>query len=510
MPKKTIPINKKVLKKVLERLKIKNDICKEIQENDPLVKKVSFDARNIRPIVLLLSDTDNVPQEEWKTLLEEQIKRFEVDFNTVDPETGKSYSALVKPHIKDMFDNLLTADQVTDWNDERQVEKFICTILLDQATSTVINDFIADSIDVFPTQRERSMIDTKCSEINFNFIALDKRLRELGIDAKEYIPLDNAPSNTITSNIETYVSLGFNDVSTGKSEQLCLDPSSSDLMKSYLLNKDFTVIDDKGGQLEREYTKEHFERDMLQALENTSLYSPFERLFLGRLEIYAKGYSASDLISINGRSISDILKEKNLTGYQALSEGGKILRDALTDGESVVDLTRVGFENDGKATFTHQQIKVDLDKLNAFSRKENHNPIRRFLHNIGLWKIPDKFATNASRDAKQKQTEATAKFKSMRSDNERRLVDLYNSTGDKRKQNKNSILDCVEKLKYEEPSIDSEQFSLDPQEATAESTGRINITVREADETVASNTLSTKIGEDSKEISKKNGGYLKE
>jgi hypothetical protein len=110
-------------------------------------------------------------------------------------------------------------------------------------------------------------------------------------------------------------------------------------------------------------------------------------------------FETKDVLIINGRNLREIGKDFKGNWEERETAAGKVLREALLNGEPVTIVTST-FDNNGKVTFHNKDIRLDLDKLNAMDREKNHNIFRRALDTIGLWPIPKKYPTNKERDEK--------------------------------------------------------------------------------------------------------------
>ena len=163
-------------------------------------------------------------------------------------------------------------------------------------------------------------------------------------------------------------------------------------------------------------------------------------------------FGYSDMLFINGKSflqISQEMAEKH--GYKRNNRAvgdmlaGKILRDALTDGKSVVSLLRMSYTTQGTVKFTHQDVKVDLDKLNEVDRQETkYSYFRRLLDRFGIFKI-QKYPTNASRDAKQAKTREKTKHHNAMREAENKILELYSTIKPEPNKDKN-LANIIPKL----------------------------------------------------------------
>jgi hypothetical protein len=170
------------------------------------------------------------------------------------------------------------------------------------------------------------------------------------------------------------------------------------------------------------------------------------------------------LVLINGKSLKEIYEEQlnilkstdtrnpERDANRAMS---KILRDSLTDGHSVVSVVRPNLAADGKVSFTHQEVKVDLDKLNKIERNEKHNAFRRALDYLRIYKIKPKYASNAARDERQSEYKSTTDYKNMLASVEKKFIDTFNKNSLKTREKENAkILENAQKGRKKEVERD--------------------------------------------------------
>jgi glycosyltransferase involved in cell wall biosynthesis len=169
-------------------------------------------------------------------------------------------------------------------------------------------------------------------------------------------------------------------------------------------------------------------------------------------------------VLIDGKSLKDIYEEQlnilkntdtRTPERDANRAMSKILRDSLTDGHSVVSVVRPNLAADGKVSFTHQEVKVDLDKLNKIERNEKHNAFRRALDYLRIYKIKPKYASNASRDERQSNYKNTADYKNMLASVEKKFIDTFNKNSLKTREKEDAkILENAQKGRKKEVERD--------------------------------------------------------
>jgi hypothetical protein len=158
--------------------------------------------------------------------------------------------------------------------------------------------------------------------------------------------------------------------------------------------------------------------------------------------VYAKGSGdyKKDFLLINGKPVSKLIEEKKQelgndpkASQKALLSVGQMLREAMIDGKSVVTLMRPHMLENGRVSFTHQELKVDLDKLSKLYH-EKRTSWGKFLAFVGIRKL-NKFPTNRERDKNQEALKRTYDFRESIREAENKFIEQYNENSQKIRDN---------------------------------------------------------------------------
>lgn len=416
-------------------------------------KENSYDDRNICVIAALLVDLSDKEESEKEAYFDEKIKEM------VDAyEAGN-----IKDYIKQMYDSVATNENI-DWSNQNEVEKILKTMKIDQALTTTAQDFQEEIFDLYPTHDDLFRLDTIIAKASMLSYRVSAAMQDTGfgeeIDNELKLGL-RATSGAVRNpgiQLETQLGASIYDATLRGENCVILNPAENDHTKNFFFKKPISLVDHIDGT---EYTEERYSSDYLSALATCGIHTAFEQLVVRSVKEGATRqplgkFNYYSLLSINGKCINDIIKDvKKKSGVNeatAEREAGKMLRDALIDGKSVVTLTRPICTNNGHVKFERQEIKVDLDKLNEIDRKENHySKFRRFLDKHGIWKIK-KFKSNAERDAKQEKIKNSAKYVDSLRATEDRMINIYNNI-DLSKAGGLSLANIVPKIGREPTNI---------------------------------------------------------
>ena len=448
MAKTKMFTNRKVLRQAIENLKWKQELSLEISSQNPDL--TGLDTRHLNDLGPLLINVKNVPEADREAYYKSELQKMSDAFYTFMPDTGKPDPEAVKPYITAMF-NAVVTDTDIDWNDVSQVERLLATMKAAQALATVGDDFRKAIFDLYPTHADVARIDAHAAKAYLVYLKTGIAMSRAGIDLYEDLYIGTAHLDAISQEVEVDVCAAAYDATLKGKDVVTIDPTKSELMTKHFLEKPFVALQ-MGGQ--SEYNHEDYLEDFAHMLSISYYNSAIERMVVSKVTNARAGFAESDLVYINGKSLGDISKELVKCGMsekEAKLETAKMLRGSLTDGESVVTLMRASFTQEGKISFYHQDIRLDLDKLNEADRKANYSWFRRTLHSMHLWRIPEKYPNNASRDGRVAANKASAEHKNALKAAEDRVVDIYNNivpTADAKE-----ILKVIPKLTKEENPV---------------------------------------------------------
>lgn len=432
MPNPVMFSNKTALKNAVERLDWKIKATGELLSEKfgaPEFLKGKIDRRNIHNLIPLLVDIsayDNRPEEEKMEYFKKEAEKIAADFYLTHDEDDPlmpNFKA-VEPHLRRMYDEM-KVDNNIDWDNEREIETLYSGLYLQQSWGTVASDF-AGYFAKTMSEQERRELDTKCLKAYANSNLLMVATRKENLDLAKKANCGTVDTANRQYFVDQEVAIAVADASKDGSEPVVFDPAASNMTKNYFLGHRFVM--DQTGEVNEKDTYD--EIDARENFYNALTDIPGKGCFDNALTSAAMGrQSKADLIMINGQPVGDIYKkaiDDGLSDVEASAKAGLAIRNALTDGKSIVTLMRPMLTEDGKITFKHQQMKVDLDKLNKIDRKETkYSSFRKFLDSIRLWKI-QRFPTNKARDKAQAKKMETPAMKDALKKAEDKFIEQYN------------------------------------------------------------------------------------
>ena len=454
MPTPQMFTNPEVLKKARESFNWKKATACEVVETVPNPFNIkntgsTFDVRYPEDIAALIVDMSGVPENEREAYYREQTERIAKAFFTLDEKTNLPYPEAIKPYIKQVYERM-TATMDINWDSVEDVERLLATEKASQSFATLVTDFPGVFFELYPTPDDIRRIDNLTAKSSL--ICHDIRIF-LGSNAETIMDSDKRDfiiqSNNSFEN-ELISELGHRviDARIKGDEDIHLDFSASDLTKKYFLDEPIEF--DNGGMLL--YTNDSYAKDYLMYLARSYKHTSVEQVS-DKVISQASDYDTPeyDRLYINGKSARDSiieLKAQGYSGFEAQATVGKMLKNALTDGKSIVTMMRVVTAADGKTEFSHQEIKIDLDKLNQVDKKEtNYSRFRRFLDWAHIWKI-QRFKSNDARDAAQEKLRSSEKFKNALREAENKFINRYNSdeVQDKITRNNPALAEVIPKI----------------------------------------------------------------
>ena len=433
MPNPQMFTNLEVLKKARESFNWKLTTAREVTETVPNPFKINdtgstFDVRYPEDIAALIVDMSGVPENEREAYYRKQTEQIAKAFFTLDEKTNLPYPEAIKPYIKQVYEKMTTTADI-NWDSVEDVERLLATEKASQSFATFVTDFPGVFFELYPTPDEIRRIDNLTAKSSL--ICHDSRIflgsNEATVadsDKRDFmIQSNNSFENELISELGHRVI----DARIKGDDDIHLDFSASDLTKKYFLDEPFEF--DNGGMLP--YTNDSYAKDYLMYLARSYTHTSVEQVS-EKVISQASDYDSPeyDHLYINGKSARDSiveLKKQGYSGFDAHAAVGKMLKNALTDGKSIVTMMRVVTAAGGKTEFSHQEIKIDLDKLNQVDKKEtNYSRFRRFLDWAHIWKI-QRFKSNDARDAAQEKLRSSEKFQKALREAEDKFINRYNS-----------------------------------------------------------------------------------
>lgn len=425
MPNTNMLSNESALREGYARAAWKRNICLEYFRN--VKYKVSaitpFDDRDLHSLIPLLVDISSVvdrPEEEKKAYFLEQLKVIERDFVlTKDPSTRL-------PYLRRMYEEVRT-DYNIDWDDPAQIDHLVCSTASQQMIAMMGVKMPQEVCSLYPTKNEAQRLDSISMKNFINTRKFQNAVSRFDPDLNRQMGLGGVNEECPNTIIQDDITLAFAKAYDDGSNVAMLDPTAvSEFTKKLLLGDD--IEEDYIDHYDMEV---HFDRnnaidEFIGRCASVSMQTVNEFMTTG---LY---YSADDkynFLFINGRSAKDLVSEKmkrdNIDDVAAKRAVGEMVRNALVDGESIVSLMRPVVLEGGKVSFSHQEIKVDLDKLNKIERKEKHNIFRRILHAIGI-RIPNKYPSNEARERNQEALKGDSQYQATMKTAEKNFITAYN------------------------------------------------------------------------------------
>ena len=438
MPKNTKMLsNTDALRRGNARAAWKRQLCLDYfsnQVNYKISNVVQFDDRDIHALIPLLVDISSVANESeeiQKEYFYAKLRVIEQDFVlTKDPSTRL-------PYLKKMYETVVT-DWDIDWDNEAHIDRFFCSVAAQQMVGTMVEKLPLDVLGLYSNKNGAEMLDN-ISLLNFVYTrkfqnAISRKYKEMNAAIMVSTDYDDTP----VTNIHEDVLITLADKAHNKGNVSTFDPTTvNESTLRYFLGGEINGMSASFPNTENpnvmdtiHFKTKDFVNEFITQLCNLSRQTLNE---FRTTDVYVKNSlgNRKDLLFINGKSVSALIAEKKEDlGNKAAAEYAvaEMLRDAMTDGKSVVSLMRPRVLEGGKVSFVHQELKVDLDKLNQIERNRNHNAFRRALDYIGLFKIRPKFASNENRDAIQSDIKNREEYKNALKSAEEKFVRVYNET----------------------------------------------------------------------------------
>ena len=401
--------NLEVARKAAEAANWRFDLAMECESKFVKRTAVKFDTRHLMDLGPLLFDASGIStEEEKKEKFEQMYQQMVEDFYTPSKEDPqRPDNERIKPYIEKLFQNVLIDLDDVDWDDEKQVEKVFTTMKATQALGTIVNDFSKAALELFPSHEAMLLVDA--------YGAKAYQIYQEGRAHVSYAGLDDVLHQSLGGGTlqKSSQALFLGEIANtvhgatlSGAEDIVFDPTSSEYMTKYISGEEFTVEDEvlmPGNFMT--FNQDDFGRNFLRGIADAYEATSFESVILNTVdgvEVDGKEFNKREFLIINGKPMSDIIAEvgatRGLKGSAAEEEASKILREAMLDGKSTISLVTPTFTADGKVQFHQKNVKVDLDKLNEQDRMKNYGRFRRWLHRVGIARIPEKYPNNKTRD----------------------------------------------------------------------------------------------------------------
>ena len=440
MPPKNISIKPEVLnqaRRIFNRKlalamegtgKVPKPVCKKLNERGQEITFSAFDVRDPTDIAAFIIDTDNVPDDKKEEHFLNEAVEITKAFYTVDKKTNLPYPDAIKPYIKMVYDKTSKLLN-TNWESAEEVAELLAANKASQSFATFVEDFANVIFELFPNVEDVRRIDSITGKATALFRDLDLYMKQypdpdLVVDERK---AEVSSQISFEDKLESELVHPVFDARIAESNTILLDALATDHTMKHFLNMDVSV--ESNGYT---YDSDGYAREYLDTLARTYKKTSIEQMADNVVALSREEMSIHfDHLFINGKSISqtmlEVQEKQGCTLYTAQAIAGKMFTNALTDGKSIVTMLQVATAKDGKTEFRHQEIKVDLDALNKADKQvTNYSRFRRFLDDVGIWKIR-RFKTNKARDAAQEKLRKSTNFRNALRAVEDKILDEYNS-----------------------------------------------------------------------------------
>ena len=398
---------------------------------------IDYDHRDLYSLAFLTIDLSNIPEDQQESYFKAEYEKLHDAFDVSDPQNPKrSDPAKVKPYIKKMFDCVLTDLSTVDFNDSKQIEKILQTMLVTQTLAMKVKDYPEVAMELYPTHEDKMRIDAISSKAYAMQLKARVEMSYAGLDdiGKHFKTIGGNARKSTAELLQAELNHKVFDTTLQGSNLVMLDPTANELSAKFFMNESFTVMDDLGSGPEP-FTQDEYGKFYVESLADSMMNTSFEYQVFLPAKTNSPKIEQQDLLIINGKPLGQLLAEYQAQGYrwpQKEMMAGQFLREALLKGEPVTLVTS-SFTKDGEIRFNNKDIKLDLDKLDIERLNKEHyesyHPFRQWLDKIGLFPIRPPYLTNAQRDAKQEKIKARfwsshqRKIKNL----EKEIVRSYNS-----------------------------------------------------------------------------------
>lgn len=469
MPRNPVMLsNDEAFREGLERAAWKRRMAmKYFAEVNYKVEKITeYDHRDLYSLATLLIDITpvaNASEDEKIAYFKNEIKQLENDFVlTKNPQTRL-------PYLRRLYEEI-ALDCEIDWDSPEQIDHLCASVLAQQALGTMVEKLPSAVLSIFPTIEDAKRLDL-INMKNYNNLG---KFQAVVVGRDPNLLKNTLGTGGFPDTRENWLAFYSTDPIIKAMEEnsnvIMFDPTVFEPLKKHFLGDSFDYVTrvQNDPSDPNDISIEHFTEDDAAVILATQLAevsgktvneTRLTRVFSGGAENERRA-----LVLIDGKSLKDIYEEQlnirkntdtRTPERDANRAMAKILRDSLTDGHSVVSVVRPNLAADGKVSFTHQEVKVDLDKLNKIERNEKHNAFRRALDYLRIYKIKPKYASNAARDERQSEYKNTAEYKNMLASVEKKFIDTFNKNSLKTREKENAkILENAQKGKKKEVERD--------------------------------------------------------
>lgn len=365
MKERALLTNKEVVQSVYDDLLVlSNWYNKYYKYNVEIAETLKiYDHRDMAPMSYLLMDFDSVSEDKREETYKNELAKMQAAFDTLDPKTGRPYPEAIKPYLKLIYTE--TAGKMSydvDWNDKKEVLKFIRAMVLMQTVGSMIRKFPQEYYEIFPDAQERRKIDNGIMQNQAMFNRANEILKnehKLNFQSINQLTLFSI-SQTNMTRFSEYFDYTSSQALFANSRDIVFDPSVDPIMNDYFsdIEIDTEQFDEDFNGMEP-YDTDSAGHDIWMAMESIVKSSHVEWIEVDQYDMVQ-----NDHILINGRSLAELVKESGHDETpKARPTAAKLVREAFKDGRSRVELAKFTHDADGNVKFDYRQLKLDLSKL---------------------------------------------------------------------------------------------------------------------------------------------------
>lgn len=395
------------------------------------ISNSKFDFRDMYTLIPLIIDTssvDNQTEETRSAYFLAELEKIEHAFVKTVGADGYPNPEAIAPFLRSLYEKI-SVDYNINWDDEQAISNLFLSVNASQAIGTMVEKLPRFIFDLYPTVEEMKALDNKIIFSYTNMSNFRNMIAERDPQLLANVEGTTKSTRSHAYNVEMSINIAFAEATAKGSDAVIIDPTESEIAKLHFSGEEFEIpeIPDVPS-INESYTSDDIAKTYFDSIVRISGKSVFE--YKAVEETVKNDRERANFIFINGRPVSDIMREEleksDMTEDKMLVSVAKQLRDALTDGKSVVNIMRPIIDANGKTHFTYQDVKLDLDKLNKVDRAENYGRFRKALDFIGIWPIPQKYISNKSRDEIQTAMKTTYDYKKSMREAEERYINRYN------------------------------------------------------------------------------------
>ena len=362
MKERALLTNKEVVRSVFDDLTVMSGWFGKYGVEDPSTRNI-YDHRDTIPMSYLLVDLDSISEDKREETYKNELEKLQKAFDTLDPKTGRPYPEAIKPYLERLY--IETAGKMSydvDWNDKKEVMKFMRAMVLMQTVGTMIRKFPQEYYEIFPDPQERRKIDNGImqNQAMYNRASeILKREHKLNFQSLNQLTLFSVSQTNMTI-FEEYFDYTSSQALFAGSSDIVFDPSVDPILNDYFsgIEVDTEQFNEDFNELEP-YDTECAGTDIWKALGSVVKSAHAEWVEVDQFDM-----EISDHILINGRSLNELVKESgHADTTKAYPTAAKLLREAFKDGKSRVELAKFTHDDDGNVKFDYRQLKLDLNKL---------------------------------------------------------------------------------------------------------------------------------------------------